>query len=47
MEDLEFKIEDGGLWMEERHSRYADFDRATPTFDAHLYVHPLARITLF
>ena len=22
MEDLEFKIEDGGLWIEDRHSRF-------------------------
>ena len=24
MEDLEFKIEDGGLWIEERHSKFED-----------------------
>ena len=24
MEDLEFKIEDGGLWIENRHSRFED-----------------------
>ena len=24
MEDLEFKIEDGGLWIEDRHSRFED-----------------------
>ena len=22
MDDLEFKIEDGGLWIEDRHSRF-------------------------
>ena len=25
MEDLEFKIEDGGLWIEDRHSRFEDW----------------------
>ena len=24
MEDLEFKIEDGGLWIEDRHSKFED-----------------------
>ena len=24
MEDLEFKIEDGGLWIEDRHSKFDD-----------------------
>ena len=24
MEDFEFKIEDGGLWIEDRHSRFED-----------------------
>ena len=24
MKDLEFKIEDGGLWIEDRHSRFED-----------------------
>ena len=24
MEDLEFKIEDGGLWIEDKHSRFED-----------------------
>ena len=24
MENLEFKIEDGGLWIEDRHSRFED-----------------------
>ena len=24
MEDLEIKIEDGGLWIEDRHSRFED-----------------------
>ena len=38
MEDLEVKIEDGGLWIEDRHSRFEDFDCATPTFDTHIYL---------
>ena len=40
MADLEDKIENGGLWIE-------DFDHATPTFDTHISVHPLSRITSF
>ena len=24
MKDLEFRIEDGGLWIEDRHSRFED-----------------------
>ena len=47
MEDLEVKIEDGRLWIEDRHSRFKDFDRATPTFDIHISVYPLSRISLF
>ena len=48
MEDLEFKIEDGGQWIEDRHSRFEDFTCAAPTFDKHiLFVHPLSRIMLF
>ena len=43
MEDLEVKIEDGGLWIENTHSRYADFDRTTPTFDTHIYLFILCR----
>ena len=38
MEDLEFKIEDGGLWIEDRHLRFEDFDCVTPTFDKHISV---------
>ena len=34
MEDLEFKIEDEWLWIEDRHLRFEDFDCATPTFVA-------------
>ena len=41
------KIEDGRLWMEDRHSRFEDFDCATPTFDTHISVNPLSRIMLF
>ena len=44
MEDLEFKIEDGGLWIEDRQSR---FDKAKPTIDTRSSVHSLSRITLF
>ena len=47
MEDLEVQIEDGGLWIEYRHSRFEDFDNVTPTFDAHISVHPLSQIALF
>ena len=47
MENLEVKIEDGRLWIEDRHSRFEDFDCATPTFDTHISVYPLSRITLF
>ena len=43
MEDLKFKIEDGGLWIEDLHSS----DHARPTFDTHISVHPLSQITLF
>ena len=47
MEDLEFKIEDGGLWIEDRHSRFEDFNFAAPTFNTHSSVQPLSRIMLF
>ena len=47
MEDLEDKIEDGGLWIEDWHSRFEDFDHATPTFDTHISLHPSSQITLF
>ena len=47
MGDLEFKIEDGRLWIEDRHSRFGDFDCATLTFDTHISGYPLLRITLF
>ena len=47
MEDLEVKIEDGRLRIEERHSRFEDFDCAQPTFDTHISVYPFSRITLF
>ena len=33
LEDFEFKIEDGRLWIDERQSR--------PTFDLCIFVHPL------
>ena len=36
MEDLEVKID-------ERHSRFEDFDCATPTFDTHIYLFILCR----
>ena len=36
------KIEDGRLWIEDRHSRFEDFDCATPTFDTHISVYPLS-----
>ena len=29
MKDLESKIEDGTLWIEDRYSRFEDFDCAT------------------
>ena len=41
MEDLEFKIEDGGLWIEYLHS--SDHAR----LDTHISEHPLSRITLW
>ena len=44
---LEVKIEDGRLWIEDRHSRFEDFDCATPTFDTHISVHPFSGIMLF
>ena len=47
MEDLKDKIEDGGLWIEDWHSRFEDFDHATPTFETHISVYPLSQITLF
>ena len=47
MEKLEVKIEDRGLWIEDRHSGFEDFDDATPTFDTHISVHPALQITLF
>ena len=47
MEHLEFKIEEGWLWIEDRHSRFEDFDHSTPTFDTHISDHPSSRITLF
>ena len=47
MEDLEVKIEEGWLWIEDRHSRFEDFDHSTPTFDTHISDHPSSRITLF
>ena len=47
MEDLGVKIEDGELWIEDRHSRFEDIDCATPTFDTHISVHPLSGIMLF
>ena len=47
MKHIELKIEDGRLWIENRHSRFKDFDLATPTFDTHISVYPLSRITLF
>ena len=47
MGDLEFKIEDGRLWIEDRHSRFEDFDCARPTLDINISVYPLSRISLF
>ena len=47
MVDLEVKIEDEGLWIEDRHSRFENFDHATPTFDTHISNHPSSQITLF
>ena len=45
MEDLEIKIEDEGLWIEDRHSRFEDL--ITPTFDTLISVHPWSLTTLF
>ena len=42
MEDLEVKIEDGMLWIGDRHSRFEHFDCATPTFETHISVYPLS-----
>ena len=47
MENLEVKIEDKGLWIEDRYSRFEGFDFATPTFDTHIFVHPVSRMTIF
>ena len=47
MEDLNVKIKDGGLWIEDRHSRFEDFNPAKPTFDIHISVYHLSEITLF
>ena len=46
MEDLEFKIEDEGLQIEDRPSRFEDLIM-TPTFITNISVYPLLRITLF
>ena len=42
MEDLEFKIEDGGLWIEVRHSRFDDSNRPHLHF-THLFLLILCR----
>ena len=47
MEDLEIKNEDGGLWIEERHSRFEALIVPHQHFDTHISIHPLSRITLF
>ena len=43
--DLGIKIDDGGLWIEDR--QIWGFDQATPTFVTHISVHTLSRITQF
>ena len=47
MEDIESKIEDGGLLIEHRHSRFEDLIMLQQHFDTHISIHPLSRITLF
>ena len=42
MEDLKFKIECGGLWIEERHSRFENLIMPHLTFDTRISVHPLS-----
>ena len=47
MEDIESKIEDGGLLIEDRHSRFEDLIVPHQHFDTHISIHPLSRIMLF
>ena len=44
MEELEFKIEDGGIW---KALKILGFYHATLTFNTNISVHPLSRIPLF
>ena len=47
MEDLESKIEDEGLLIEDRDSRFEDLIVPHQHFYTHISIHPLSRITLF
>ena len=47
MDDLESEIEDGGLLIEDRHSKFEDLIVPHQHFDTHISIHLLSRITLF
>ena len=47
MEDLESIIEDRGLLIEDRHSRFEGLIVPHQHFDTHISIHPLSQIPLF